>query len=178
MLYAAQMKLRRMRRIVGEVEKEWIARVPTHKGTGLAGKGVGQVFLLLYRLAIARAGTQVPTMGTTLSLRPANVQLHYRVMATSGAGDAGTAVGAAYFVYHQVLGQPRTFEMRHAYTGPSYSNAAIDEIFSTSLIPTMFAQVAQEKITPAEAVSGLDAQASSRALGAASGRSGRQMKIR
>ena len=42
---------------------------------------------------------------------------------------------------------------------PGYSNAAIDEIFSTSLIPTMFAQVTQEKMTPAEAVSGLDAQA-------------------
>jgi multiple sugar transport system substrate-binding protein len=34
---------------------------------------------------------------------------------------------------------------------PGYSNAAIDEIFNTFLIPQMFAQVAQGKKTPAEA---------------------------
>ena len=41
------------------------------------------------------------------------------------AGDAGTALGAAYYVYHQVLGQPRAFVMQHAYTGTHYSNAEI-----------------------------------------------------
>jgi len=41
------------------------------------------------------------------------------------AGDAGLAVGAAYYVYHQVLGLPRTFVMDHAYWGPGYSGAAI-----------------------------------------------------
>jgi multiple sugar transport system substrate-binding protein len=39
---------------------------------------------------------------------------------------------------------------------PGYSNAAIDEIFTTSLIPQMFAQVAQGKSTPADAVSTFD----------------------
>jgi multiple sugar transport system substrate-binding protein len=39
---------------------------------------------------------------------------------------------------------------------PGNSNAVIDEIFTTSLIPQMFAQVAQGKLTPADAVSGLD----------------------
>jgi carbamoyltransferase len=37
------------------------------------------------------------------------------------AGDAGLAVGAAYFVHHQVLGQPRSFVMEHAYWGPDYT---------------------------------------------------------
>jgi carbamoyltransferase len=37
------------------------------------------------------------------------------------AGDAGLAVGAAYYVWHQILGQPRSFAMNHAYWGPSYS---------------------------------------------------------
>ncbi len=41
------------------------------------------------------------------------------------AGDAGLAVGAAYHVYHQVLGLPRTFVMDHAYWGPGYTRAAI-----------------------------------------------------
>jgi carbamoyltransferase len=37
------------------------------------------------------------------------------------AGDAGLAVGAAYYVWHQILGRPRSFAMNHAYWGPSYS---------------------------------------------------------
>ncbi len=41
------------------------------------------------------------------------------------AGDAGLAVGAAYHVWHQTLGKPRSFEMKHAYWGPSYSPAEI-----------------------------------------------------
>ena len=35
---------------------------------------------------------------------------------------------------------------------PGYSNAAIDEIFNRWLVPQMFAQVAQGKLNPAEAV--------------------------
>src|SRR5580704_16987291 len=36
------------------------------------------------------------------------------------AGDAGLAVGAAFYVWHQLLGNPRSFEMRHASWGPFY----------------------------------------------------------
>jgi multiple sugar transport system substrate-binding protein len=39
---------------------------------------------------------------------------------------------------------------------PGFSNAAIDEIFTTSLIPQMFAQVAQKKMTPDEAARSAD----------------------
>ena len=35
------------------------------------------------------------------------------------AGDSGTAVGAAFFVWNQVLGKPRGFVMEHAFTGPA-----------------------------------------------------------
>jgi carbamoyltransferase len=45
------------------------------------------------------------------------------------AGDSGTAVGAAYWVWNQALGRPRSFVMEHAYTGPGYS----DEEVSTAL---------------------------------------------
>ena len=44
------------------------------------------------------------------------------------AGDDGTAIGAAYYVYHQVLRQPRVFEMRHAFTGPAYSDNEISAV--------------------------------------------------
>jgi carbamoyltransferase len=36
------------------------------------------------------------------------------------AGDNGTALGAAFYVQHQILGEPRRFEMNHAYWGPSF----------------------------------------------------------
>jgi carbamoyltransferase len=36
------------------------------------------------------------------------------------AGDNGTALGAAYYVRHQVLGHPRSFVMRHGYWGTQY----------------------------------------------------------
>src|SRR5690606_1983369 len=36
------------------------------------------------------------------------------------AGDAGTSLGVCYYIYHQILGQPRTYIMNDAYTGPSY----------------------------------------------------------
>jgi carbamoyltransferase len=41
------------------------------------------------------------------------------------AHDAGTAIGAALHVWHQVLGQPRGFVMRHVYHGPDYGEAEI-----------------------------------------------------
>jgi carbamoyltransferase len=44
-----------------------------------------------------------------------------RVYVHPAAGDAGLAVGAAYYVWHQILGKPRSFVMDHAYWGPGYS---------------------------------------------------------
>jgi carbamoyltransferase len=41
------------------------------------------------------------------------------------AGDGGGAVGAALYVYHAVLGQPRKFVMEHAYLGEEHSEADI-----------------------------------------------------
>jgi carbamoyltransferase len=41
------------------------------------------------------------------------------------AGDAGLSVGAAFFVWHQILGKPRSFVMEHAYWGPGYSREEV-----------------------------------------------------
>ena len=41
------------------------------------------------------------------------------------AGDAGLSVGAAFYVYHQILRQPRSFVMEHAYWGPQFTPEAI-----------------------------------------------------
>ena len=48
-----------------------------------------------------------------------------RVFVQPAAGDAGLAIGAAYYVHHQILGRPRDFEMKHSYWGPGYSPAEI-----------------------------------------------------
>ncbi|MCC7043675.1 MAG: carbamoyltransferase [Acidobacteria bacterium] len=41
------------------------------------------------------------------------------------AGDNGTALGAACWVWHEVFGRSRSFVMRHAYWGPAFDEAAI-----------------------------------------------------
>jgi len=41
------------------------------------------------------------------------------------AGDNGTALGAAFWVWHQILGRPRSFVMEHGYWGPEFSAAEI-----------------------------------------------------
>jgi len=41
------------------------------------------------------------------------------------AGDDGTAIGAAFYVEHSVLGRARRYVMRDAYTGPGYDDAAV-----------------------------------------------------
>jgi carbamoyltransferase len=41
------------------------------------------------------------------------------------AADNGTALGAALWVWHQVLGQPRSFVMDHAYWGPEFDETDI-----------------------------------------------------
>jgi carbamoyltransferase len=50
------------------------------------------------------------------------------------AGDAGLAVGAAYHVWHQTLGKPRSFMMNHAYWGPGYSSTEIQTAIQGSAI--------------------------------------------
>ncbi len=46
----------------------------------------------------------------------------------AAAGDAGGALGAAYYIYHQILGNPRKFVMTKAYWGPQYSNGQIEKV--------------------------------------------------
>jgi carbamoyltransferase len=48
------------------------------------------------------------------------------------AGDGGLSVGAAFFVWHQVLGKPRSFVMDHAYWGPEYCREEFDRAVDSS----------------------------------------------
>jgi carbamoyltransferase len=48
-----------------------------------------------------------------------------RVFIQPAAGDSGTALGAAYWLWCQQLGRRREFVMRHAYTGTAHGQPAI-----------------------------------------------------
>ena len=48
------------------------------------------------------------------------------------AHDAGVSLGAALDVHHHVLNQKRSFEMRHAYLGPEYTDEQIESALRLS----------------------------------------------
>jgi len=48
-----------------------------------------------------------------------------RLYAQSAAGDAGGAIGAAFFAVNHDLGRPRAFVMDHAFWGPEFDEAEI-----------------------------------------------------
>ncbi|HEY4644188.1 MAG TPA: carbamoyltransferase [Bacteroidota bacterium] len=47
------------------------------------------------------------------------------VFVQPAAGDAGGALGVAYYIYNTVLKQPRNFVWQHAFLGPSYRDEEI-----------------------------------------------------
>lgn len=57
-----------------------------------------------------------------------------RVYVPPAPGDAGLAVGAAFHVWHSVLGKPRSFVMNQAYWGPGYSRPEIRQAIESSPI--------------------------------------------
>jgi len=52
----------------------------------------------------------------------------------AAAGDAGLAIGAAYYVWHHLLGQPRRFEMKHAYWGPEFDAARFRKCLNDKIV--------------------------------------------
>ena len=43
------------------------------------------------------------------------------------ASDAGCSLGIPFYIWHEVLGQPRCFVMEHAYWGPEYSEPEMQQ---------------------------------------------------
>jgi carbamoyltransferase len=50
------------------------------------------------------------------------------------AGDGGLSVGAAFYVWNQILGKPRSFVMNHAYWGPGYSRDQVQQSIESSAL--------------------------------------------
>lgn len=90
-----------------------------------------EVYLgMLGKLAIATGLKSICLAGGVAFNCVANGKIFERtpfeqVYVQPAAGDAGLAVGAAYYVWHQKLGMPRSFVMDHAYWGPGFSTAEV-----------------------------------------------------
>ena len=67
------------------------------------------------------------------------------------AGDAGSAVGACYYIYNAILKQPRSYVMDHAYTGPGFSNGQIAQALTESGLT--FRELSDAEVTQAAAQS-------------------------
>lgn len=50
------------------------------------------------------------------------------------SGDAGGAIGAAFFVWNQILHHPRSFVLEHSYWGPTYSDKDIKSSLNKNLL--------------------------------------------
>jgi carbamoyltransferase len=62
------------------------------------------------------------------------------------AGDAGCSLGAALLVHHQILKQPRSFKMEHAYYGPGFSSAECAAALREASLP--FETLADAEMLP------------------------------
>jgi carbamoyltransferase len=92
-----------------------------------------EAMLGLARKARALSGSENLCMAGGVAL---NVLANARILRESdfkhvwiqpAAGDAGGCLGAATYLYHTVLRQPRQLRMDTAYLGPCYSNAEIHD---------------------------------------------------
>src|ERR1700720_616512 len=73
------------------------------------------------RLALA-GGCAMNSLANGKLFEQAGVE---EVYIQAAAGDAGTALGAALWVQHAVLGAPRGFVMEHCYWGPAHDDDAV-----------------------------------------------------
>ncbi len=57
------------------------------------------------------------------------------VFVQPAAGDAGGAVGAAFYVYNSILGNPRTYEMTDVFLGPAFEDQEIGRLLERKRVP-------------------------------------------
>lgn len=58
-----------------------------------------------------------------------------RIFVQPASSDAGGSLGVAYLIYNQLLGQPRTYQMTHAYHGPEFSGQEIKNFLEMHGVP-------------------------------------------
>lgn len=62
------------------------------------------------------------------------------------ASDDGGAVGAAFYLWHQILGRSRSFQLTHAYWGPAYEDAQIEQILKN--LKVQYQRLEDEDLMP------------------------------
>ncbi len=72
-----------------------------------------------------------------------------RVFVQPAAGNEGTALGAAWYVQHQLQGRPRGGPIEHVYWGPSYSNQEIKNVLDNCKIHYRFHDSEEHKLQEA-----------------------------
>jgi carbamoyltransferase len=70
-------------------------------------------------------------------------QLFQDVYIQPAANDAGTSLGVAYYIYHQLLGSHRKYVMSHASLGPGFDDAAIEAVVTQHALPYEVLEEAQ-----------------------------------
>ena len=95
---------------------------------------VNEVMVSLAKRVVAETGCKKLCMAGGVSL---NCVANGEILRTAGiddifvqpaAGDAGSAMGAALWAWHELLDKPREWTMTHSYLGPGYSD---DEVEAT-----------------------------------------------
>ncbi len=66
------------------------------------------------------------------------------VFVQPAAGDAGGSLGAATYVYHTILGHPRTSVMNDVFLGPSYTQEEIERFLAMKGMP--FRRLSREEL--------------------------------
>ena len=72
------------------------------------------------------------------------------VFVQPAAGNEGTALGAAWLVWHQELGRPRLAEMPAPYWGPAYSNEEIKKVLENCKAAYHWCDSDERKVDEAE----------------------------
>ena len=66
------------------------------------------------------------------------------VFVQPAAGDAGGAVGAAFYAYNTILGNPRSYEMNHVFLGPEFPDEQIETLLREKKVS--FAKLGREEL--------------------------------
>ena len=91
------------------------------------------IMLKMAKVAMERSGSKKLCMAGGVALNSVGNGRILRELGVEdlfiqpAAGDSGGALGAALYVYHVLLGQPRKFVLENAYWGQSYSAAEIQD---------------------------------------------------
>lgn len=75
-----------------------------------------------------------------------------KIFIQPAAGDAGGALGAAYYIWHQIFGNKRNFVMEHVYWGPEFSNEKIREFLDKKGVGYRFMDYGQLLQTMADLI--------------------------